>query len=192
MSLPNKNPRGTRIFGDEAKKTAQRVRLLGEIDELVSSLSIVRSHASSRLDCTIRRIQSLLLTMGAHIADPKGRHSTKLKNSDFIELKRFSTRLEQSLPPLKNFILPGKPSTAASLHLCRSIARRVERSTIDLDTEQPVDPVVLHVANELSDCFFHLARSETLQSGSEDEIWTYSGPLNKGELDDLYPGEQDN
>tara|TARA_B100001123_G_C15312090_1_gene1024776 strand:+ start:2476 stop:3042 length:567 start_codon:yes stop_codon:yes gene_type:complete len=188
MTLPNKNPRGTRIFGDEAKKTTRRIKLLGEIDELVSSLSIVRSHGNPRLDCTIRRIQALLLAMGAHIADPKGRHSTKLKESDFTELKRFSNTLEQSLPPLKHFIHPGKPATAASLHLCRSIARRVERSTIDLDTEEPVSPVILHVANELSDCFFHLARSEAWQSGSEDEIWKYAGPLKNGELDDLYSG----
>jgi len=80
-------------------------------------------------------------------------------------------RLEETLPPLKSFILPGGAPKGATLHLARTVCRRAERSVVQLGRAASVSPVIGRYLNRLSDLLFVLARAANRQAGAGDIPW---------------------
>ncbi len=80
-------------------------------------------------------------------------------------------KLDEELPPLKAFVLPGGSELAATLHLARSVARRSERRVVALAKQEEVEPVVIKYLNRLSDFLFTLARAANARQGVADVEW---------------------
>ncbi|MGH7961965.1 MAG: ATP:cob(I)alamin adenosyltransferase, partial [Candidatus Binatia bacterium] len=79
--------------------------------------------------------------------------------------------LEETLPPLKRFILPGGSPGGAALHLARAVCRRAERAAVSLGRAETVNPIVFRYLNRLSDWLFVAARAENRRAGAEEVEW---------------------
>ena len=192
LARKKREPGITQIFGSESiSKTDPRVRLLGDVDELVAVLGLARSHVEHPgIDRVVRRIQTILLALGAEIADPKSRHGVIVTAEDAEMLYREADKLIKALPPLRNFVIPGGNPGATTLHLARAVCRRAERSAHGLDASQPLPRPVLDFLNGLSNLLFYMARWESHAAGEGDDPWLNPTPLGEGELDVNSEGER--
>uniref|UniRef100_A0A7S2X672 Corrinoid adenosyltransferase MMAB n=2 Tax=Lotharella oceanica TaxID=641309 RepID=A0A7S2X672_9EUKA len=122
-------------------------------------------------------IQSRLLDAGSHIATPRlSSTPERLKLVEFSEahvdqLEAWIDQMDEDLPELKNFILPGGGHAGSALHVARSVARRTERSIIHLVSQGEVDSAVLKYMNRLSDFFFVAARYASMRTGNEEVVY---------------------
>ncbi|MBI1389894.1 MAG: cob(I)yrinic acid a,c-diamide adenosyltransferase [bacterium] len=162
--------------GQRLPKNARRVEAYGEADELNSVLGVILTNP---LDASVAealvRIQSHLFDLGADLACPAD-EAVKLAipriSSAHVEfLEREIDRMNESLPPLRQFILPGGDRAAAHLHLARAVCRRAERQAVTLSQSEPVNTLVIQYLNRLSDLLFIMARFQNLQSGSPETVW---------------------
>ena len=101
----------------------------------------------------------------------KRRAAGALEPDRVSALELLIDKYEGSLPALKNFILPGGTPKAAALHLARTTCRRAERSVVSLARDEPINTVVIHYLNRLSDLLFMLARGVNHQAGRPDIAW---------------------
>lgn len=149
-------------------KDSLKVEVLGAIDELNSYLGIVKSQAQDEsLRLNLRRIQKNLLKIGSIIAGSNLRFSfTQTK-----KLEKLIDGLEEKLPVLRNFIVPGGVVVAAQLQYARALARRTERRVVALGRVEVIKPQILTYLNRLSDFLFMLARSVNYRAGIKDEVW---------------------
>ena len=163
---------GTTGLGDGSRvsKDAPRIALLGDLDELNSALGCVLAEP---LPGTVREalqpVQQDLFDLGGELCIP-GR--TALRESQVQTLETRIATLNEALPPLKDFVLPGGPRAAAACHLARAIGRRAERSLVALGRAEPVSPVARRYLNRLSDLLFVCARAIARESKAAEPIWT--------------------
>jgi cob(I)alamin adenosyltransferase len=167
----------TGLFGGaRASKSSDRVTAYGEVDELNSCLGFARVQASgSPLAARLHAIQCDLFSLGAELA----KNPTKdvdlgvalVGDKDIEQLEGLIDELEAELPPLKTFILPGGSPAGASLHVCRTVCRRAERSVVRLAKKQPVRMELVRYLNRLSDLIFVMARWENQRAGVQDVPW---------------------
>lgn len=152
----------TSLFGGKrVDKNSLRIRAYGEADELNSLIGVILSKKpQDEIAKKLLRIQGELFVLGADLATPK---EVKIKIPRVT--KSFVTRLEReidvwskALPQLKKFILPGGSNIGAKLHLARTIARRGERSIVDLANQDRINSNAQVYINRLSDWLFTLAR----------------------------------
>lgn len=161
----------TSLFGGKrVLKCHDLVDVYGSIDELNSWIGLV----SSQLDIIdvrdfLTAIQSDLFTIGGHMAGWK----TDLTSieSRVVQMEKTIDDMEKTLPELKNFILPGGSSLGATVHLARSVCRRVERQAVALDQKESVSAEIIKYLNRLSDFLFMLARFINKQQGAVEVIW---------------------
>ncbi len=162
----------TALFGGKrVLKCEELVDVYGSIDELNSWVGYMAAEFAT-VDVTqfLATIQSDLFTIGSTLAGWKDGGLTSLET----RVKEMEARidvLEETLPPIKNFILPGGSEKAARAHITRSICRRVERQAVALSQKQTVDPVIIKYLNRLSDLFFQLARFINKQENIEEVVW---------------------
>ncbi len=147
----------------------------GAVDELNSVIGCVLSELqSSSLKSSLLEIQKQLFTLGAELASVNP--SEKMKEG-FIQpshtqiLEKMIDALEEKLPPLQNFILPGGCKAASLLHLARTTCRRAEREIVHLSHSQKLREEILVYINRLSDLLFVMARSANLEAKVEDILW---------------------
>ncbi len=153
----------TALFDNSrVSKADPRVDAYGEVDELNAWLGFVRaSGIDADLDADLIRIQRDLFAVGAQLADPAERLADRVTKAfvadeDVERLERLIDRLEQELPPLTRFILPGGAAAGGALHVARTVCRRAERRIVGLT---PVaDELLIRYINRLSDLLFVLAR----------------------------------
>lgn len=162
------------LSGQRVKKNHPRLSVYGDIDELNSQVGLIRTLVPedlSKINEFLEKIQHQLFTIGSHIACDKEqlRKSLPPIDQDFLsEMESCIDKMEASLPPLKNFILPGGSTVASHIHLARTITRRAERKIIDTEDSPPL---ILKILNRLSDYFFVLARFINQAKGKPDQIW---------------------
>lgn len=166
---------GTTGLGDGTRisKHAPRIAALGDIDELNSTLGLLRTeNLPADIDTVLGRIQHDLFDMGAELCIPG---HTALDNDHVIALDQALEHYNAELGKLEEFILPGGTRAAALAHVARTVCRRAERAVIVLDTD-PGDvtgvnaPVKLYL-NRLSDLLFVLARALNRSAGRPDVLW---------------------
>jgi len=138
----------TSLFDNtRVSKADARVDAYGEVDELNACLGVVRAALDDvDLEQTVVIIQRELFAVGARLADPASRIAGRVVKAavppEAVQrLEQTIDRLEQELPPLRKFILPGGSSAGAMLHLARTICRRAERRVVALGAD-PVEPIV--------------------------------------------------
>src|SRR5690606_11506424 len=129
----------------------------------------------------LTHIQDRLFTLGAILAtDPakamlKGGKERlnipKIEEEDITLLETEMDRMNDSLPPMTHFILPGGNATVSYCHIARTVCRRAERSTTLLNENEPVDERVLMYLNRLSDYLFVLARKLSKDTNAEETQW---------------------
>jgi len=152
------------IGGKRVPKDDLRIEAFGSVDELNAVLGVVASFPlPERVAAVLRRIQDDLFNIGADLALPAGAERGAwgipgISEEDIRALEREIDACQETLPPLKQFILPGGCRPGAMLHLARTVARRAERRCVALARTQPVDPQLLRYLNRLSDLCFVFAR----------------------------------
>ncbi len=139
-----------RIFKDDLK-----MEVVGSLDELSCFLGLARCR-SKLFAAEIEAIQQLLLRAGADVCQPGRREVTP---ADLAGLERLLDEHETGLAA--GFVLPGADETSASLHVCRAVARRLERRLVALKRrELSLNPDLLCCINRLSDLLFVMAERE--------------------------------
>ena len=161
--------------GTRVRKDDPRLDTYGDVDELNAWLGFARaSRLHPDLDKELERIQRDLFALGAQLADPGHKLSSRVEKAviaddDVARLEALIDRLDAGLAPLRRFVLAGGTQPAAALHLARTVCRRAERRMVALDP--PIDPVLLRYINRLSDLLFVLARVVNHRGGVADVEW---------------------
>jgi len=152
------------IGGTKVLKSNLRIESYGTIDELNSYIGWVRDLLTDEQSKEmLGEIQDRLFTIGASLAcDPEKEPSMKipdLLDTDLALLEDAIDRMNESLPPMKSFILPGGHPTISALHISRCVCRRAERCCVVLlENQLFIEPLVIKYLNRLSDYLFVLAR----------------------------------
>ena len=156
-------------------KSVPRVEAYGSVDELNAALGVARAaDTGGWLAAELDSIQSRLFNLGAELATAEARMLERLErvsDRDVRQLEEWIDRLEEGLPPLKNFIVPGGAPLAAQLHLARTICRRAERRAVALRELEPVEPVLVRYLNRLADLLFVMARWCNQRAGIAETEW---------------------
>lgn len=166
----------TSLFaGGRVDKDHLRLHSYGTIDELNSILGMARAHGlGGELDEKVARIQMDLFHVGADLATPLDAEAKWIVRVDAAMITQLETEidaLENELPALKNFIVPGGTSGAATLHFARTVCRRAERWITSLGHETELNPLVRQYVNRLSDWLFVVARAANARAGVGDVLW---------------------
>lgn len=169
----------TGLFGGgRVAKDDIRVTAYGDVDELNSTIGVVRATEPADFhDELLRSIQRDLFAIGGHLATPDpAKVAAALEKAEIAvgRIQEFESLMDQAdleLPQLEAFVLPAGQPKAAALHLARTVCRRAERSTVSLARESEVPPILLVYLNRLSDLLFTLARLANRKLGTEDETW---------------------
>lgn len=174
----------TSLFsGERLSKGSLRVEAYGALDELGSVLGMVASHLSGHPEriAELQRMQRLLLVSGSWIATTE--ESTlvdslkPLTREHVREVEACIDRLNDRMPALTSFILPGGTTAAAAAHLARTVCRRAERHVVrfmeasDERLQGEELEMVLIFLNRLSDYCFVLARYCNHEAGIQDVFW---------------------
>jgi len=152
------------IGGTKVPKSHIRIESYGTVDELNSFIGVVNdSIADAHTKTVLKEIQDRLFTIGASLAcDPEKEPLLKipdLKESDIILLEREIDKMNDQLPVMKNFILPGGHPAVSVTHVARCVCRRAERICVNMqENKMFVDPLVIKYLNRLSDYLFVLSR----------------------------------
>ena len=173
----------TALFGGtRVKKHHLRIESYGTIDELNSWLGLIRDQTiDSHSRQILMLVQEKLFTVGAILAtDPEkavlksGKERLnipKITDEDIILLEREMDHMDEALPPMTHFILPGGHNTVSYCHIARTVCRRAERSASHLHEKDPFDNRVLSFINRLSDYLFVLARKLSKDVQAEEIKW---------------------
>lgn len=165
------------IGGTKIPKSHIRIDSYGNVDELNSYVGLINDYLQDEvLKNTLKQVQDRLFTIGSSLAcDPgkeTGMHIPDLKEEDILFLEKQIDRMNDTLPTMKHFILPGGHVAVSTIHITRCVCRRAERGVVNLlQHEQFVDPLVIKYLNRLSDYLFILARYVGKQLGVEEAIW---------------------
>ncbi len=165
------------IGGTKVPKSNIRIDSYGTVDELNSFIGMVRDQiGDSNSKDVLKEIQDRLFTIGSSLAcDPEKEPLMKipdLKEEDVSFLEREIDKMNETLPPMKNFILPGGHLAVSTAHVARCICRRAERICVAMhENEEFVDLLVLKYLNRLSDYLFVLARFIGHLLNAEEIAW---------------------
>lgn len=163
------------IGGVRVSKADLRIEAYGTVDELNSWVGMLRAEGvDDQIDTLLNRIQNELFVIGSHLAADPEKSRMQLPDWDVTsttDLEHAIDAMQEELPALKNFVLPGGNKAAASAHLARCVCRRAERLVVALASEAAVDNRLIEYLNRLSDFFFTLARKCCLVHGNEEILW---------------------
>ncbi|MEE8364952.1 MAG: cob(I)yrinic acid a,c-diamide adenosyltransferase [Gammaproteobacteria bacterium] len=155
--------------GSRRSKNDARVHCLGEVDELNAAIGVALSFIEdAQVQQVLFSIQHDLFDIGAELCQP-GKSLIQQVHLDAIESS--AAQFNESLPALKEFILPGGSQAVAFLHLTRTICRRAERSLVALKDLEDLNPITAQYINRLSDLLFILARSMAHQDCGSEVYW---------------------
>lgn len=170
---------GETALGDGTRRVKHdpRVEAYGTVDETNATLGMARLHADGDLDAALARIQNDLFDLGADLCRPD---MAKDSEAEFPPLRMIDAQVErleqeidamnQSLEPLRSFVLPGGSALAAYLHLTRTVSRRAERLAVELAAREDVNPAAIKYLNRLSDWCFVASRAAN-DNGQADVLW---------------------
>ena len=162
---------GTTGLGDNTRvpKDSRRVQAMGDVDELNSHIGLL---LCEQLPADVRsllvEIQHQLFNLGGELSIPG---FELLKPKAVLALDQALAAHNQRLPRLQEFILPAGNRAAAQAHVCRTVARRAERSVVALGAAEALRETPRHYLNRLSDLMFVLARVCNRSNGGDDVYW---------------------
>ena len=152
------------IGGTKVPKSHLRIESYGTVDELNSWIGFLNDQVSKKHENKmLKEIQDRLFTIGSSLAcDPEKEPKLKIPDlgeSDILLLEKEIDKMNEKLPVMKTFILPGGHPVVSAAHITRCICRRAERLCVSLqENKMFVDPLVIKYLNRLSDYLFVMAR----------------------------------
>lgn len=161
---------GTRIL-----KSSMRIESYGTVDELNSYIGLVRDQTiKEELKIQLIEIQDRLFTIGSSLASDPEKSTMKipdLNDEDVAALEKWMDEMNDTLPEMRSFILPGGHTTVSFCHIARCVCRRAERIIVDLSQDEFVAALVLTYLNRLSDYLFMLSRKISQDLGAVEQPW---------------------
>lgn len=163
------------IGGTRVPKSSLRIESYGTVDELNSWIGLIRDqNISETYKSQLKEIQDRLFTIGSSLASDPEKSSMKIPDlleTDITYLENCMDEMDESLPEMKFFVLPGGHTTVSYCHLGRCVCRRAERIVIDLSQNDFVAELVPAYLNRLSDYLFVLGRKVTQDLNAEEIPW---------------------
>jgi len=163
------------LGGKRVPKSHIRIDAYGTVDELNAFLGLLKDQEVNRFRRPLlKQIQDRLFTVGATLATESGLTNIKtpaIEEEDMLALEREIDVMEESLQPLKNFILPGGHSSVSIAHLARTVCRRAERCVVLLHEVEHIDGKIIQYLNRLSDYLFVLGRKMAQELEIEETTW---------------------
>ena len=156
--------------GSRTTKDSARIEAVGTIDELNSWVGLLLAElpANEPLIEPLTDIQHRLFDLGGELAVP----GFQLIRAEMVSnLELLCDELNEELPPLKEFILPGGSKSAGLCHMARAVARRAERIIVTLSTEETVGDDLKRYINRLSDVLFVMARQLARREDGQEVFW---------------------
>ena len=173
----------TALFGGtRVPKHHIRIESYGTVDELNSHIGLIRDQEINQLYKEVLiEVQDRLFTVGAILATPPEKETLKngekrlqnlgIQESDIEYLENQIDAMEESLPQMTHFVLPGGHTTVSYCHIARSVCRRAERLAVHLNDIEPTDELVIKYLNRLSDYLFVLARKLSFDLNADEVQW---------------------
>lgn len=167
------------LGGTRVPKNNLRIETYGTVDELNSYLGLVSDlDSDAERKNFIRNIQSRLFTIGSSLAAETERakdFKPDLEENDVLLLENAIDKMNEELPPMTNFIIPGGHQLVSTTHIARTVCRRVERLVIKLSETEEVETAVIIYLNRLSDYLFVLSRKQAFDLKVEEVPWKPKG-----------------
>lgn len=157
------------LGGTRVSKAHQKIEAYGTVDELNSSIGLLRTSAEAH-DAFLLNIQHTLFNIGSLLATERkvNINLPEVNVSDIESLEKEIDRLNENLEPLRSFVLPGGSQASAYAHMSRCICRRAERRVVPLEGEYTF---LIKYLNRLSDYLFVLSRALLHDAGLEEIKW---------------------
>ncbi|MGB0933095.1 MAG: cob(I)yrinic acid a,c-diamide adenosyltransferase [Lishizhenia sp.] len=163
------------IGGTRVPKSSLRIESYGTVDELNSWIGLIRDQNIEEVyKLQLKEIQDRLFTIGSSLASDPEKSNMKIPDllaTDITFLENCMDEMDESLPEMKFFVLPGGHTTVSYCHLGRCVCRRAERIVIDLSQNDFVAELVPAYLNRLSDYLFVLGRKLTQDLQAEEIPW---------------------
>lgn len=161
--------------GDRVSKASARIEAIGTVDELncFVGVFVAELDATDRFYPMYRQIQNDLFDIGGELSMP----GVEVIMADRVDrLEEAVESINEALPPLTNFILPGGSKAVSACHVVRAVARRAERRLTTLASEEPGNEASRHYLNRLSDLAFVTARALAAERGEPEVLWQQNKP----------------
>lgn len=169
------------VGGERVGKGELRIAAYGTIDELnaffgaaIVTLKELNLNELNSLNAIFLRIQHELFNLGSILATrPDKIHPSqpRVRDEEIKRLEEDIDHLNQGLPQLRSFVLPGGSRLSAELHQCRTICRRAERICVSLSLSEDLEKETLIYLNRLSDAFFVFSRYVDFAQGKDEILW---------------------
>lgn len=163
------------IGGTRVSKNHIRIEAYGTIDELNSYIGLTSDSLTDNIvKDLLKEIQDRLFTIGSTLASDPEKSRMKipdLKEEDVELLEQEMDKMNERLPEMKSFILPGGIAANSICHITRCVCRRAERLTVALSENETVEPLVIKYLNRLSDYLFVLSRKISMDAGVDEIPW---------------------
>ena len=163
------------LGGNRVPKHHLRIEAYGTVDELNSHIGMLRDlNDDPKVQDILLNVQDRLFTLGSHLALEKEDSKMKLPElfeSDVKYLEDEIDSMEEELPEMRNFLLPGGHQLISSTHIARCVCRRAERSSVHLSEFHKVDELIIRYLNRLSDYLFVLSRKFTKDLDAKEIPW---------------------
>lgn len=161
---------GTRVL-----KSHIRIESYGTVDELNSWIGLLRNQdIDGEVKMFLIHIQNWLFVIGSHLASDPKKSKVKIpeiKEEDVTALEKEIDKMNEHLPELKSFVLPGGNQIVSYCHIARCVCRRAERTVVFLAGKEKVEEIIIKYLNRLSDYLFVLARKFSMDSGAGEIPW---------------------
>ncbi|MBZ5596418.1 MAG: cob(I)yrinic acid a,c-diamide adenosyltransferase [Acidobacteriia bacterium] len=169
--------------GQRIPKDAMRIDAYGTVDELNAQIGLARDTAQelvaahpalTQLGAILNRVQHELFNAGSILATlPEDVHprQARVTEAEIAQLEAEIDKMNEGLPPLRSFVLPGGCRLNAELHVCRTVCRRAERVCVALARSEPVDGEIVRYLNRLSDALFVWSRWASHTLGVAETLW---------------------
>lgn len=173
----------TALFGGtRVKKHNLRIESYGTVDELNAYIGLIKDQKiAEKIKNDLLKIQHDLFTLGAMLATPPEKETLKsgkerlnipkIDKNSILFLEQQIDNMEESLPQMTHFILPGGHQAVSFCHVARCVCRRAERLTVALNDDETLNEAILMYLNRLSDYLFVLARKLSKDLGVEEIKW---------------------
>ena len=163
------------VGGTRVSKADLRLEAYGTVDELNAYIGLLGDQPVNEVRKELlKEIQDRLFTIGSHLAsEPDGvtKRLPDLLDSDLVLLENKMDEMNEALPPLRAFILPGGHASVSFGHVARTVCRRAERAVILLHEREEVDEIIIRYLNRLSDFLFMLCRKMAQELAVEEVTW---------------------
>jgi cob(I)alamin adenosyltransferase len=169
--------------GQRVPKDSARIEAYGTVDELNSFVGVARATVAeitageprfAVLAAILLRVQHELFNLGsilATLAEDVHPKQARVTETEVAQLETEMDRMNEELPPLRSFVLPGGSRLNAELHVCRTVCRRAERAAVELARAESIPPETVRYLNRLSDALFVWSRWASHVAGAPETLW---------------------